>query len=102
MADDRQADDGGNTVSITLYPDDSSEKAIRQLGYGITPFVLIEPEYVEETDTSNWTIVGSWVEDMSELVDFMEAALDVVKAAIEQNAERPYPPVSHGNAADDE
>lgn len=89
---DPTTDNGGNTVSITLYPDDAPEKALRQLGYGITPFVLIEPEYVEETDTSNWTIIGSWVEDMAELVDFMEAALDVVKVAIEQNAGPRNPP----------
>lgn len=78
-------DDGDLTVSITLYPQDGPEKALRQVGYGITPFVLIEPEYDEETDTSTWKVVGSWVEDFTELAGFIEAALDAVKAGIEQN-----------------
>lgn len=86
MVDEEFEDDSDQTVSITLYPSESIEKSVLTLGAGMKPFILVQPEYDDDTNTTTWKVIGSLVDDMNELVDFMEASLDVVKAAIEQNA----------------
>jgi hypothetical protein len=73
------------TVTIALYPEGGEEKALRQIGYGIQPFVLLEVEPEEEGDGVIFKVVGSLIESHEELLEVLEAFLDVTKDALEQH-----------------
>lgn len=72
-------------VQIDLYPEDASEKAFRQIGYGMQPFILIEA--VEIDDEVALQFVGSQVNTTEELLENLEAFVDVLRSALEQAVE---------------
>lgn len=79
-------DDNDNlSVGITLYPTDGEEAALRQIGLGLKPLVLIEGSETEDGILLEFT--GSLVDSQEELVDMLENALEGLKLAVAQAAE---------------
>lgn len=78
-------DDGDVTVRINLYPEEGETKALRQLGFGLQPFVLLEAEPDDEGNVV-LAVVGSLIDDLDELVATLEGFTEAVKEAVSQRA----------------
>lgn len=74
--------EGDLSVNIVLYPADAAEKAIRQLGYGLSPFVLIEPEVNGEDVVIKF--VGSHIDTTEELLETLETFVGTLRDVLEQ------------------
>lgn len=85
MTENSPEDETDVTVSINLYPEDGEVKALRQIGLGLQPLLLLEMEATDEGVQLN--VVGSLIDDLDELVETLEGFAEAVKAAVEQQRE---------------
>lgn len=77
----------GARVTSHLYPEDSPQKALRQIGLGIQPLILLEVDFDEETNDYVYEITSSLLDSQAEVLDMLEVFVMVLKGALEQERE---------------
>lgn len=66
------------SVRLTIYPDDCDEKALRQVGFGIQPLMLIEPDVDEETEDVSFHVTLSLI-DRSGAADILDLVVEALR-----------------------
>lgn len=67
----------------------ATQVVVRQVGFGITPFIMIKPDWDDEQDLAGFHI------DLSEIsLEEAQSVLHMVKAAIDQHLGGEHPELS--------
>lgn len=81
MSNPQSDDDLGCTVNAVLYPEGGTEKAVRQLFFGVQPFVLLEASTDENGDVV-LEFTGSLINDHEELLEFIKGYAEMLEDAL--------------------